>query len=267
MLAISILLFWLGLCFASFVNALVWRIHEKKDFTRARSQCPNCNHILAPKDLVPVFSWLMLKGKCRYCQQSISRQYPVVELTGAFIFAWSYLFWPMDLSQTGNIVLFVTWLASSVGLLALAVYDLKWMLLPSKILYPTLLTAVGGEVVYLVGFAPDKLHFSLTWLASVVVASGIFFTLFTVSKGKWIGYGDVRLGLITGTLLHTPGKSALMIFLASLIGSLAVLPLLAVGKKNLSAKMPYGPFLIIATFICLIYGDGLIHWYKNLILP
>lgn len=263
---IYILLVFLGLSFGSFVNALVWRIHENKDWVKARSQCPNCGHQLAGKDLVPVISWLALKGKCRYCGKRIPDS-PLVELAGASVFVLSYFFWPTDLSQTGDLLLFITWLGASVGLLALAVYDLRWMLLPNKILYSTFLISVVGEVVYLIGFAPSKFNFSLTWLASVAVASGIFLIIFIVSKGRWIGYGDVRLGLITGTLLHTPGKSLLMIFLASLIGSVAVLPLLVTGKKSLSAKLPYGPFLISSTLVCLIFGDNLINLYNKLFLP
>jgi len=266
MLIVSIYLAVLGLCAGSFVNALVWRIHESKDFVRGRSQCTSCGHQLATKDLVPIFSWLSLKGRCRYCRQSISVQYPLVEAIAGLTFVASYLLWPSSLQQTGNLVQLITWLIASVGLLALAVYDLKWMLLPSKILYPTFVVAVLGQVVYLVGYAPDKTSFLINWAASIVVASGLFWLLFTVSRGHWIGYGDVRLGLITGTLLAKPSLSFLMIFIASLLGSLVILPLLVTGKKGLSAKIPYGPFLVLATAICLLFGQSLIDWYKNLFI-
>jgi len=266
-ISLAVYLFILGLCFGSFVGALTWRIHKNMDFVKARSQCDICGHILEPKDLIPLFSWLYLKGKCRYCGKPISMEMPLVELTTAAIFVLSYLFWPTSLDLAGNLVLFVTWLICSVGLVALALYDLKWMLLPSKILYPTLLVAIVGQFIYLIGYAPNKLHYGLSWLAAVAVASGIFLIIFTVSSGRWIGYGDVRLGLITGTLLQTPGKSLLMIFLASVLGSLAVLPLLATGKKSLSAKLPYGPFLIFSTYLCIVFGDSLISWYQNLFLP
>jgi len=155
----------------------------------------------------------------------------------------------------------------SIGLMALLVYDLRWMILPNKILYPTFFIAVAGQLTYLAGFEHHRLHHLLIWLASVAIASGIFLALFLASKGRWIGFGDVRLGLITGTVLHSPLLSLLMIFLASLLGSLAVLPLLISGKKSLSAKLPYGPFLIAATFLCLLFGNGLISDYKKLFLP
>src|SRR3989344_8576881 len=129
-----IALFSLGLILGSFVNALVWRTYKKKAILKGRSQCVHCGHQLAPADLVPVLSWLVLGSRCRYCKKNISVQYPLVELGTAAVFAMSYVLWPVDLVG-GQWVLFTTWLAVSVGLLALAVYDLRFMLLPNKILY------------------------------------------------------------------------------------------------------------------------------------
>jgi prepilin signal peptidase PulO-like enzyme (type II secretory pathway) len=87
-----------------------------------------------------------------------------------------------------------------------------------------------------------------------------------VSKGKWIGYGDVRLGLVTGTLLADPELAVAMIFVASLIGTLVVLPALLKGRRTLASRLPYGPFLIAGTAIILLFGESLLNWYKDLIL-
>lgn len=270
------ILFFLGLCFGSFVNALDWRVHKQqgkgqrakgKDLSilKGRSMCPHCGHQLSVADLVPVFSWLLLGGRCRYCKKPIPDS-PLVELAAGVIFALSYIYWPYNL-EGGQLVLFVTWLSTSVGLLALAVYDLRWMLLPSKILYPVFFIAFAGQLVYFIGFEANKPHALVSWILSVLVASGIFLLLFLASQGKWIGYGDVRLGLITGTLLRSPAKSFLMIFLASALGALVALPLIAAGKQKLSSRVPFGPFLILATFICVLWGSSLINWYKGLFLP
>src|SRR5262249_47026493 len=156
---------------------------------------------------------------------------PVVELLGGAVFAASYLLWPQTVNLNGQWLLLAVWLASSVGLLALAVYDLRWMLLPNRVIYPTLLAAAAGPAGYIIFFDKRPLHAVVLWAASVAIASGIFFVLFMVSRGKWIGYGDVRLGLITGTLLADPQKSFLMIFMASLIGTLVIIPALASQKK------------------------------------
>jgi prepilin signal peptidase PulO-like enzyme (type II secretory pathway) len=273
-----IILAWLGLAFGSFVNALVWRLHEqgqhKKTKTKkadlsivnGRSICPHCRHKLAWNDLIPVFSWVLLKGRCRYCKKAISKQYPAVELLGAVIFVASYVLWPGGVHGAGDWVLLVTWLAVSVGLLALAVYDAKWMLLPNKIIYPTFFIAATGKLVYILGFAPHKAHDLLMWALSVAVASGIFWILFVVSSGKWIGFGDIRLGLITGTILGHPANSFLMILMASVLGTLFALPGLLLGKKNLVSKLPYGPFLIGATALTLLFGDKILDWYEKLLL-
>lgn len=264
-MVVSLFLAWFGLAFGSFVNALVWRVKTGKSMN-GRSQCPNCKHNLSALDLIPVLSWLMLRGKCRYCKKPISWQYPAVELAGALVFVASYHFWPVELVSRGDWLLFITWLVSSVGLLALAVYDLRWMLLPSKILYPTAAIAISGRLIYLAAYESDKAQAALELLLSVAIASGIFFILYIVSSGRWIGFGDVRLGLITGALLADPGKSFLMIFLASMLGTLFVLPSLLTKKKNLQAKIPYGPFLIIGAFISLLFGQNLVDWYRDFLI-
>ena len=165
---IYIVLFVLGLCLGSFINALVWRLHmqemgdrrlklDKKvpnsklqtpnySVLKGRSMCPNCKHQLSAKDLIPVISWISLKGKCRYCKKPISWQYPLVELLTALLFILSWLFWPVELSASWQYLAFITWIIMLVGLVAMAVYDTKWMLLPDKILYPLVLVTVGSYV-------------------------------------------------------------------------------------------------------------------------
>jgi prepilin signal peptidase PulO-like enzyme (type II secretory pathway) len=266
MLIVAIYLFILGLCLGSFINALTWRLHEKKDWVKAHSQCPRCGHSLAAIDLIPVISWLTLRGRCRYCGQPISKQYPLVEFLAGLVFTGSYWFWPDSLAYNSQKILLITWLASSVGLIALLVYDLRWMLLPNKLIYPTLAIAAAGQFLYLIVYASDKPIFLLNWFFSVVIAAGLFFVLFLISEGRWIGFGDVRLGLITGTMLHFPSRSLLMIFLASILGLFFTLPSLVSGRRQLNARLPFGPFLIIATVICLLFGTSFINWYTSLLI-
>lgn len=262
MILIALILGWLGLCLGSFVNALVWRVHKRKDWVKGRSQCTHCGHELSVKDLVPVFSWLWLKGKCRYCKKPISVQYPLVELTAGLVFALSYLLWSLPLDN-GQVILLATWLVCSVGLQALLIYDLRWMLLPDKILLPTAVVAAAGRLVYIIGYEPDKLQASYYWLLSLGIAAGIFWILYQVSD-RLIGGGDIKLGLVTGTLLADPTLSFLMIFLASVIGTVVMMPALIKGNKNMTSKLPYGPFLIIATAVTLFIGPDIIDWYSRL---
>src|ERR1700722_9966239 len=155
-------LVFLGLVLGSFVNAFTWRIHEHKDWVGGRSECTHCPHVLAAIDLIPVVSWMLLRGKCRYCGKKIDDS-PFVELTLPALFTLSYYFWPQSFSGDG-LVTFLLWLMLLTGLLALAVYDLRWMLLPNKIVLT--LTIVG--LIYAITTAVDR-H---DWLALASALGG-----------------------------------------------------------------------------------------------
>ena len=267
-----IVLAFFGLACGSFVNALVWRIHEQgpkssKELSvmHGRSMCPHCRHELAAKDLIPLASWLILGGRCRYCKKPISAQYPIVELATALVFVTTYIFWPSDLAQNGEKLLLLTTLLSSTGLMALLVYDLKWMLLPNRIIYPTLLVALVGRLAY-IGFYSNNMALDFVLLiGTLLVTSGLFWLIFEVSKGQWIGFGDVRLGLILGCLLAKPSLGMLMIFIASVLG-IAGFVAGSFGKhRSLSQKIPFGPFLIASSWLTVLFGQKLIDWYLSLL--
>lgn len=266
----------LGLCFGSFTNALTWRLHEQakpkkkrvaadKDLsiTTGRSMCPNCQHPLAWYDLLPVVSWLSLGGKCRYCKHPISIQYPLVELLTAALFILSYAYSPPIFHVPYSIFLFSLWLIFQVAFVALAIYDLRWMILPDRIIFPLQVLAVIYVLVELLGSRQG-------WpviqgaLLGVLCIAGVFYGLFQVSKGTWIGGGDVKLAVILGLLVGGPAKALLVIFIASLLGSLVSIPLLLRGKAK--TRIPFGPFLIIATVIVYLFGSSLIAWYKHHLL-
>ena len=259
---IVLILLLLGLCVGSFINALVWRMHEGKNVARGRSMCTSCGHQLSALELVPIASWFFLGGRCRWCSQPISKQYPLVEATAAVVFAGSYLFWPASFDG-GQQVLFAAWLSSFGGLLALAIYDLKWMILPNHLVYPSFFIAAAGRLAYISFFASDKSHQLELWVLSVLVSSGIFYLLHELSKGQWIGFGDVRLGLVTGTLLATPQKSLLMIFIASLLGTFGSIGVFANSRHVLNHRIAYGPYLIAACVIVVVFGSNMLDWYQR----
>lgn len=256
-----IILLVLGLCLGSFVNAFVWRLHEKKDWVKGRSECPTCQHKLAAKDLVPVLSWLALGGRCRYCHKPISWQYPVVELLTAGLFVFSYYFWPLALSGVG-LFEFILWLVFVVGFMALAVYDLRWRILPNKVVYPLLVLAIAQTLV--VSLWRKELATAWGALWGVVVLAGFFYGLFQVSKGRWIGGGDVKLGALLGLLVGGPLNSLLLLLIASLSGTLYTVPLMLTGKAKRNSQIPFGPFLILAAIIVQLFGGAIIAWYKRL---
>jgi len=279
---IVLMLVVLGLSFGSFVNALTWRLHEqegllqkksgrdkkamlkKLSILQGRSMCPSCKHELAAKDLIPVASWVFLRGKCRYCGRPISRQYPSVELIVAALFIISYLLWPAGMHGLG-LVQFCFWLAFLVGFAALAVYDLKWFLLPDKIVFPLVGLAIVELLVALIFFHTGwQALWASVW--GVLIASGIFFVLYQVSDGTWIGGGDVKLGLVLGILVGGPLRSLLLLFVASLLGTLVSLPLLMLGKAGRKTLIPFGPFLIAAAIIIALFGGHFVDWLDSLIV-
>jgi leader peptidase (prepilin peptidase) / N-methyltransferase len=269
---VTLVLIILGLCLGSFVNALVWRLHErsknskqkKLSIIHGRSMCPNCQHVLAARDLVPILSWLSLKGRCRYCKNPISIQYPLVEFVTAGLFIFSYVFWPASFSFDEKI-LFGFWLVFLGGLIALAVYDLRWYLLPNAIVYP-LYAVILVQIIFATLNSSDPWNVITTAFWGLLIGGGIFYCLFQLSKGKWIGGGDVKLGGLLGLAIGGPSSSFLLIFIASLIGSFIALPLLLMGRAKRGSQLPFGPFLILAAVIVKLFGVSIITWYKDRLL-
>ena len=270
-----------GLIFGSFINAWVWRLYEQlnKDgnpkkiskkkqkelsIATGRSMCPQCGHELAAKDLIPVLSWILLNGKCRYCRAPIGVQYPIVEAVTAVLFAVSYIVWPLDFNESWVLLSFITWLVLLVGLIALFIYDAKWMLLPDKIVFKLYLVlfisfifqvALGRPIESLLGI-----------VAGIFIGGGIFWVLFQVSNGRWIGGGDVKLGFLLGALLGSGILAFLMLFFASVFGMIWLIPSIMSKKVNNNSRIPFGPFLIAATIVVALWGQYVIDWYTNTLL-
>lgn len=268
-----VMLILLGLCLGSFVNALIWRLHvqeglrskkerEKYSITKGRSMCMHCKHALTTIDLIPVVSWIYLKGRCRYCGHTIPDS-PISELLAPTLFVISYLYWPLTFNTEGK-VLFTFWLMYLTGFIALALYDLRWYMLPDRIVFP-LMYLVGLQISIQLVFFGLSITELLQIGMSILVAGGIFWCLFQVSDGKWIGGGDVKLGFLIGAILASPALSILYIFIASLIGTLISLPLMITGRAKKTSHLPFGPFLLMSTFIVFLFGTLIVDWYKSLV--
>lgn len=266
----------IGLCLGSFVNALVWRLYKQTRVSKTnkinnkrqysilfgRSMCPSCRHELAPRDLVPVFSWLWLRGKCRYCHQSISWQYPVVELLVALLFVLSYVCWPLGFGAMG-VFSFVLWLIFLTAFAALGVYDLRWFILPDRIIYPLIGLALVEMIVRATIFSGGwQLVITAFW--GVFFLAGLFCLLYVLSKGAWIGFGDVKLAIMLGLLVGGPLMALFLIFLASVFGSIVAIPLLIDGRAKATTQIPFGPFLLVSTIIIVLSGTSFSNWFNNL---
>ncbi len=283
---VILILLILGLCFGSFVNAFVWRHYKQAELkeqlaegkkskkkaeltadelsiTKGRSMCTHCHHELAAKDLIPIVSYLWLRGKCRYCGKKIEDS-PLAELVTPLLFVISYLAWPHNLSGEG-LVLFGLWLIFLIGFVALILYDLRWFLLPHSIVMP--LIGLAFLQVLLQSFVWGQgIRSLLMALLGALVIGGLFFVLYTVSKGRWIGGGDITLGVLLGLLVGGVPEALLVIFLASFIGTLIAVPLLATGKADRTTHLPFGPFLIVAGIVVVLWGSRVLDWYGQTFL-
>lgn len=266
-------LFVLGLAFGSFINALVWRMHEnatrqdeQKKFKmlsvwRGRSMCTHCKTTLGIKDLIPVFSWLRLRGKCRYCKKKIEDT-PLAEVLLPALLISSYMVWPYGFDSAG-LGMFAVWSLALAVMTALLVYDIRWMLLPNKIVYPFIGLAISVALVRVLDVGATVAFDALLGLASV---GGVFYILHRVSGGAWIGGGDVKLGYGIGLLVGHPLLGFLTIFIASVFGSLVAIPQLARKKVTVMSRLPFGPFLILATVLVFLFADVITGWYADVFI-
>ena len=238
-----IFIFNFGLIIGSFLNCVIYRLEINKTFLKGRSFCPNCKHKLNFFDLIPVFSFIFLKAKCRYCGTKISFQYPLVEIATGLIFL---LIFNLHFSIIITLYLFVI----SCLLIIIFVYDLKHYIIPDKIIYPAILIA---------------LIFNFSNLLSGFLAAGFFLLIVLISKGRWMGVGDIKLAFLMGLMLGFP-KILVGLFLAFLIGSIIGMLLIFLHKKTFKSEVPFAPFLIIGLSIAYFFGEKLIVWYSNLFL-
>jgi len=262
-LILYLIIFIFGTCCGSFLNCVIYRLEKKQSFLWGRSFCPNCHHNLGFFDLIPILSFIFLKGKCRYCGQKISYQYPLVEIaTGLLLIL---IFWHLDFGfglAFGIWILdFLYLLIISCFLIIIFVYDLKHYIIPDRIIYPAITITFLYRIFENFGFNVSRsLGFSLMAAAG---AAAFFFLIYFLSQGKWMGFGDVKLAVFMGLFLGWP-VILVGLFSAFFIGAIIGLVLIAFGKKTLKSQVPFGPFLVSGTFIALFWAKNLISWYLNL---
>lgn len=219
----------LGLILGSFLNALLYRYKTGRSIARGRSKCMHCGHTLGVADLVPVLSYVLLGGKCRYCRSRISWQYPLVELSAGALAVALYMHNPAPLPFALSLTLGLT-------LLFVVVYDIRHKIIPWEAL--GLAAALSLGLVYMQGLTAAAL------LAGPALAAPLLL-LSLVSGGRWMGWGDGLLELSLGWLLGlTAGLTALI--LAFWAG--AIVGIIAIGlskRYTMSSEVPFAPFLIL----------------------
>jgi len=254
---IIVLIFLFGLIIGSFLNYVIYRLSVEgysflKDFTnlKSRSYCPNCKHILDWKDLFPVFSSIFLRGKCRYCKEKISWQYPLVEIFTALLFVLIY-------NQKLGFVDMAFMFYIACVLIIIFAFDLKHYLIPDKILFPAILITFTYRL-----FQFGLINNFFNYLLGAILGSLFFLIVYLVSNGVWMGFGDVKLAILLGLILGFP-IIIVGLFLAFFVGAIIGLIIIFSGKKSLKSEVPFAPFLITGTFIAMFWGQNIINWYLH----
>lgn len=288
-ITIIVLLAILGAAFGSFAGAQVWRLRARqlqadkkqgekvdtKELSRLkkltknsvlkdRSQCLHCSYTLKWYDLIPVVSWLSLRGKCRSCKKDIGYFELLIELGLAAFFALSFAFWPLGLETPLEVTHFVLWLAAGVVMAIAFAYDAKWFLLPDITSF--ILALIGAGVVAVSAIQTQDVSGTLSsafW--SVMILSGLYYFLYIVSRHRWVGFGDVKLGVGLALLLVDWQLALMAVFLANLIGTLIALPMILTKRLERSSHMPFGPLLIAGTVLAWFIGWPIFDWYIGLI--
>lgn len=287
------IIFLFGSAIGSFLNVVILRLcsgqvccsQKEESIIRGRSHCPKCGQTLAWHDLLPVLSFFILRGRCRYCQKSISWQYPLVEITTGLLFALIfYLNYESRIMDYGYelsvfsiihnslfvIQLLLDWFIIS-GLVIIFVYDLRHFIIPDKVLWPAIIVTLAYRLFIAFDSASLRSGNNLfpelvegfkvfyPYLLSAFGAAAFFLFLVLITRGRGMGIGDIKLAFLMGLLLGWPGIF-IALFLAFFIGAAAGVLLMILGKKTMKSQIPFGPFLVFGTIAFYFAGEYFLDW-------
>ncbi len=228
----------LGLIIGSFLNAVLWRLRVRRSIAQGRSVCPKCKHVLGPGELIPLFSFAILGGRCRHCHKPISWWYPIVELATASLYLISWLKWGLQPELMLDLAIWPF-------LIVIFIYDWRWSLILDRISLP------GAALAFLANLLLGR---SLIDLLVGAILGGAFFALqYFLSRGRWVGGGDMRLGLLIGAFLGWPGV-LLCLGLAYAVGAIVGLALIVTRRKTWQSVIPFGTFLTAAAVVIRLFG-------------
>jgi leader peptidase (prepilin peptidase)/N-methyltransferase len=240
----------LGATIGSFLNVVIHRLPAGQSLVKPRSRCPSCERPIAPYDNVPVFSWLLLRGRCRGCGQPISARYPLVELVTALLFAAIALVRGLD----ADLLLELPFAAM---LVAVAGIDLQHRIVPNRILLPVAVWGVAGAALVRTGDLPELLAAGAGAFAFLLVAALV--------HPAGMGMGDVKLAGVMGLYLGVSVVPALVV--AFLSGSIVGLAIMA--RRGTSARkqgVPFAPFMALGGMVGLLAGQELVQLYADNLL-
>lgn len=242
-----------GLAVGSFLNVVIHRVPLRISVSKPRSRCPRCQVAVAPRDNIPLISWLVLRGRCRSCSEPISWRYPMVEALTAGLFVLMVARFGVDPAVPAFCVLMAF-------LLAVSAIDIEHFIVPNRLVYPTLVLTVGLLVA--AAAAGGKWE----WLGRAALGGVIgFVALGTIHviQPRGMGFGDVRMAGMVGIYLGWLGLADVLVglFLAFLTAGVIGAALVVFAGKGAKTKVPFAPFLALGTFLTVIWGRQIVHFW------
>lgn len=254
--AVFLLIAIIGLLIGSFLNVCIYRIPRDESISFPPSHCFSCGNNLKPKDLFPVLSYTFLKGKCRYCSEKISIQYPLIEILNSLVYLLLFAHFGLSI-QFG----FYAVLAST--LIVVSIIDYYHQLIPNKLVLFTLITGVLYRLTTYVVLNESLLDVLKQSILGFVIGGGFYLLVFVISNGN-MGGGDIKLMAALGIWLGTL-DTLLAIFLTFIIGAVVSVLLLVTKIKGRKDAIPFGPFIIIGSFLTILYKTEIIYVYFKML--
>lgn len=265
----SIIIFLLGLCIGSFLNVCIWRIPRGESVIFPPSHCPECNRQILWYDNLPLLSWIMLSGKCRWCGRKISFRYIGIELLTAILFEIDYL---RVVDMKLPLPMLLSYFVATSLFIICAFTDIRHKIIPNKVTYFVIIFSLIMAFIFPGYTGKDgRLAGFLNSFLGLIAGGGIF-ALFSfagrkIFKKEVLGFGDVKFLAAVGACFGlVPAVWFFVIFIGSFIGLIFGLFLVLMGKKRFGSEIPFGPFLAIGGYLWILLGPELIDFYFKTVL-
>ncbi|MBP2032191.1 leader peptidase (prepilin peptidase)/N-methyltransferase [Clostridium algifaecis] len=243
----GIIIFIFGTIIGSFLNVCIYRIPLQESVVYTPSHCTSCGRKIKWYDLIPVASYIVLKGKCRYCGEKISKKYPIVEFVTGILYLMLYVKFGISIS----IVKYITFISI---LIVVGIIDFN----TTNVYFETTIVGLISSIIFLasyyyIGF-PVK-----TYVYGGILGGGLLSLIIVITKGG-MGWGDMEICFVCGMFLGLE-LTFVMLFLSFVIGAIAAVILILSGKKSRKDYIPFGPFIAAASVITVLLGQNILNWY------
>lgn len=237
--------FILGTLVGSFANVCIHRVPRQQSVIFPPSHCPLCQQAIPPWQNIPLFSYLLLRGQCAFCQSPIALRYPCIELLGGGLYLWVYLHWGFSVES-------VVYAGLMTSLLIITCIDLAYTIIPDSITLPGIVIGLGVSTFFTSVGLVDA-------LLGMCIGGGLFLLIACLSRGG-MGGGDIKLIAMIGAFLGL--SSVLMtIFYGALSGAIIGILLIILRQKKRKDPLPFGPFLALGAFLTMTWGATLFPWH------